>query len=286
DVPEAVALEDPGALRSDVDGRRYRMGPGKLTANLVEGRQGRPDLPGLTERAYLNHDRMLLAGELEARDQVRGLTADSGAGAFLPARCRREKLPQPLTHLPANLRGFQHVSLTPIVSASAETLPTTKTACQAKTYDESIEQARASRLLRSRACPSSRRAYPISLAAPFARIRPTRARRSASDHAARSGTSAATSDIRANERRSAPGHPARRVAPRIRPTRSADARVARFRSPANSRAIIRATSAETSVARTRSSGPASPPGSVRKTSAAASRLSTRIGERELAGAGN
>src|SRR5262245_65812605 len=112
------------------------MRSGELSANLIEACHGRPDLPRLAQRADLNHDRMRLAGELEARDQVRGLTADSGAGAFLPARCRREKLPQSLTHLPPNLRGFQHVSLTPVVSASAETLTTTETRCQAKTYTE------------------------------------------------------------------------------------------------------------------------------------------------------
>src|SRR5262245_25084098 len=116
------------------------MGPRELSPNFVEARHGRADLTGLPQRADLNHDRMLLAGELEARDQVRGLTADSGGGAFLPARCRREKLPQSLTHLPPNLRGFQHVSLTPVVSASAETLTTTETRCQAKTYTESVEQ--------------------------------------------------------------------------------------------------------------------------------------------------
>ena len=38
DEPETVALEDPGALRADVDGCRDRMGPGKLAANLIEAR--------------------------------------------------------------------------------------------------------------------------------------------------------------------------------------------------------------------------------------------------------
>src|SRR2546425_4393532 len=60
----------------------------------------------------------------------------------------------------------------------------------------------------------------------------TSARRSAGDHTARSGMSAATSAILSKARRSAGGHAARWAAPRARPTRSAESRVARIRSPA------------------------------------------------------
>src|SRR5262245_1844261 len=186
------------------------MRPGELSANLVEARHGGPDLPRLTERADLNHDRMLLAGELEARDQVRGLTADSEVGAVLPARCRREKLPQPLPDLLPNLPGFQHVSLTPVVSASAETLQTTERACQAKTYESSVEELCGDRVASQSLETTAQARVPIESSSVIhlagAALRPhhaTSARRSADDQAPRSGMSAATSDIRANARRSA-----------------------------------------------------------------------------------
>jgi len=66
-----------------------------------------------------------------AEDWWRKTISGSAPGAvFLVARDGSVQLPPDL--LP-NLPGFQHVSLTPVVSASAETLPTTERACQAKT---------------------------------------------------------------------------------------------------------------------------------------------------------
>src|SRR5713101_5004359 len=72
--------------------------------------------------------------ELEFRQQIRDLATDLGVGALLPALRFREELPKSLSHLSPHLLGFQHVSLAPTVSASAETLPTTESACQVKTY--------------------------------------------------------------------------------------------------------------------------------------------------------
>src|SRR5216110_2654155 len=57
-----------------------------------------------------------------------------GVGALLPVAGSREELPQPLHHLAPNLHGFQHVSLGPPLSASAETIWTIETPCQVKTY--------------------------------------------------------------------------------------------------------------------------------------------------------
>src|SRR5712692_9751460 len=70
----------------------------------------------------------------------RDLATDLGVGALLPALRFREELPKSLSHLSPHLLGFQHVSLTPTVSASAETLPTTESACQVKTYGSALEQ--------------------------------------------------------------------------------------------------------------------------------------------------
>src|SRR5262249_18373519 len=133
DESEVVALEDAGALRTDVHRAGHRIGAGKLPANLVQPRHGSPDLAWLTERRDLNDHRVLLTGELQSGHLICPLQSDSGVGSLLPALRPREKLPKPLGHLPPNLFGFQHLSLVPHISASAETIRSIESACQEKT---------------------------------------------------------------------------------------------------------------------------------------------------------
>src|SRR5213593_445992 len=137
---EVVALEDARALRTDVDRAGYRVGARKLPADLVQLRHGSTDLPRLAQRCDLDDDRVLLAGQLESSHQIGCLRSDLGSDGFLPALCLREELPKSLGHLPPNLLGFQHLSLAPGISASAETIRRNESACQEKTYVSTLEQ--------------------------------------------------------------------------------------------------------------------------------------------------
>src|SRR5437867_1037624 len=65
DEPEIVAPKDAGALRADVHGGGHRVRPGHVPPDLVQPRDGGPDLPRLAEGAHFNDQRVLLAGELE-----------------------------------------------------------------------------------------------------------------------------------------------------------------------------------------------------------------------------
>src|SRR5881397_3835037 len=137
---EVVALEDARALRTDVDRAGYRVGARKVPADLVQLRHGSTDLPRLAQRCDLDDDRVLLAGQLESSHQIGCLRSDLGSDGFLPALCLREELPKSLGHLPPNLLGFQHLSLAPGISASAETIRRNESACQEKTYVSTLEQ--------------------------------------------------------------------------------------------------------------------------------------------------
>jgi hypothetical protein len=77
---------------------------------------------------------MLLVAELEFDQQPSGLIADLRAGRLLPALGRREQLLEALGRLPPDVVGFEHVSLAPNSSASAETIRTIETTCQAESY--------------------------------------------------------------------------------------------------------------------------------------------------------
>ena len=96
DVPEVVALEDPGALRADVDGGRDRVGARKLPPDLRQSCHRTPDLPGLAQGAHLNHDGVLLLAQTEFQHQIRRLTGDAHVGDFFPGLPFHEKLPEPL----------------------------------------------------------------------------------------------------------------------------------------------------------------------------------------------
>jgi hypothetical protein len=127
-------------LGPDVDGAGHRVGPGQLSANIVQPRHGGPDLAWLAQRRDFNDQRVFLAGQLESSQQICDLSANLGADRLLPALRSREELPKPLGYLSPNFLGFQHLSLAPTISASAETIRTIESACQAKTYRSELEQ--------------------------------------------------------------------------------------------------------------------------------------------------
>src|SRR5207249_7799305 len=53
---------------------------------------------------------------------------------LFPRHRHGKELPKALSHLSPDLLGFEHVSLAPSLSASAETIRTNESSCQAKTY--------------------------------------------------------------------------------------------------------------------------------------------------------
>ena len=67
DESEVVALEDACALGADVDRACHRVGAGELPPDVVQSRNGRPDLTRLSERSHFNDQRVLLASQLESR---------------------------------------------------------------------------------------------------------------------------------------------------------------------------------------------------------------------------
>src|SRR6266404_4761147 len=139
DVAEAVVLEDARALRADVDGGSDGIGRGQLAADLGQPRHGRPDLPGLTERADFNDHELLRVAQAKFHRYVDGFAGSPQVGEFLPGLRPREELPQALGRLSPNLSGFQHVPLVPALSASAETIRTVERPCQDKTYAAGVE---------------------------------------------------------------------------------------------------------------------------------------------------
>src|SRR5438552_6533194 len=139
DVAEAVVLEDARALRADVDGGSYGIGRGQLAADLGQPRDGRPDLPGLTERADFNDHELLRVAQAKFHRYVDGFAGSPQVGEFLPGLRPREELPQALGRLSPNLSGFQHLPLVPALSASAETIRTVERPCQDKTCAPGVE---------------------------------------------------------------------------------------------------------------------------------------------------
>src|SRR5712692_10137550 len=80
-----------------------------------------------------------MLAEPELDEQIRGLAADPHVGRLLPSTRPGKDLPEALGYLPPNLRRFEHVSLAPLLSASAETVKNNETPCQAKTYRPELE---------------------------------------------------------------------------------------------------------------------------------------------------
>src|SRR5262249_18853278 len=124
DVAKAVGLENPGALGTDVDSRRHRVSLIDLAADLPESRHGGPDLAWLAQGADLDHEGLFPIAELELDDQIGVLIADARPSRLLPPRRGGKELLEALSRLPPDVFGFEHVSLAPSSSASAETIRT------------------------------------------------------------------------------------------------------------------------------------------------------------------
>ena len=139
DVAQVVVLEDARALATDVDRGRHRIGGRQRPADVRELRHRRADLPRLPERRHVNDQCLLVLAEPELDEQIRGLAADARVECLLPSTRPGKDLPEALGYLPPNLRRFEHVSLAPLLSASAETVKNNETACQAKTYGTGLE---------------------------------------------------------------------------------------------------------------------------------------------------
>src|SRR5205814_8529324 len=93
-------------------------------------RHDRADLAWMTKRAHLTHEHVLLHAQPEYQQEIGGLAADPRIGDLLPALRLGEELPQPLDRLAPYFGGFQHVSLSHLLSASAENVQTTESRCQ------------------------------------------------------------------------------------------------------------------------------------------------------------
>src|SRR5262249_30879657 len=106
----------------------------------AQARHGGPDLPWLSERTDLSDQDVLLVAKAKLHNQIGLLRPYGDVLLFLPVLRPRKQLPKALCSLSPDFLGFQHLSLAPRLSESAETIRSSETHCQDEIYPTGLDQ--------------------------------------------------------------------------------------------------------------------------------------------------